>query len=325
MPCLYPRLIAVVLASGMATAHAAGDVEISTPTLAAPVAPGASVAIPIHFHNIDAQPSDVGEVYFFIYDHGSTPWPVAVSGPPGCGPISSNGYSFPMVSLPAGGTLDCVLTVTRPAGSIDDAAMDVWTSVDFNNSLLRIGLGRLADIALSNELVSYSTDPDGTTHGVFRVTARNVGSTPVGEFDAMTCSHDPTFDNAIEGGCAPTISQCARGFIPFPAQGAHLPALAPGEETSCLISVRSATQVPQFGVLSLDQEPDWNVWLIDTTTGGDVYDPYEANNQTALMAPGPAGSVVVAAPTLSPFALALLGTGLLFTAAWASRSRRRTR
>jgi len=324
MPCLYPRLIAVALASGMAAAHAAGNVEISTPTLAVPLAPGASVAIPIHFHNIDTQPSDVDEVDFSIYDHGSTLWPVTVSGPSGCGPISSNGYSFPMVSLPAGGTLDCILTVTRPAGSVDDAAMDVWTSVDFNISSLRIGLGRLADIALSNELVSYSTDPDGTAHGVFRVIARNVGSTPVGEFDAATCG-GPAFDNAIEGGCAPTTSQCARGMVPYAAQGAHLPALAPGEQTSCLISVRSTTQVPQFGVLSLDQEPDWNVWLIDTTTGGDVYDPYEANNQTALVAPGPAGSVAASAPTLSPFALALLGAGLLLTAAWASRSRRRTR
>lgn len=318
MTCPHLRLTAAVLALGMATAHATGNVEISTPTLAVPVAPGASVAIPIHFHNIDTQASDVDEVEFFT--SGSTLWPITVSGPSGCGPISSNGYySFPMVSLPAGGTLDCVFTVTRPADSVDDATLELWTSVDFNISTLRIGLGKLADIALSNELVSYSVDPDGTTHGVFRLTARNVGSTPVGEFDAMTCSYSGAIDNAIEGGCAPTTSQCALGMIPFEAQGAHLPALAPGEQTSCLINLRGTTQYPEFNALSLDQEPDWNIWLIDSATGRKVYDPYEANNQTTLMAPGPAGGITAPAPTLSPFALALLGAGLLLTAAWASR------
>jgi hypothetical protein len=317
-------LTAAILACGMATAYAAGDVQITTPNLGVPLAPGVAVAIPIRFHNIDTQPSDVDEVDLSFYGT-DTPWPVTVSGPSGCGPISSDGYSYPMVSLPAGGTLDCVFTVTRPVGSVDDAVLDVWTSVDFNLRAVRIGLGRLADIALTNELVSYSVDPDGTTHGIFRVIARNVGSTPVGEFDAATCA-GPTFDNAIQGGCAPTTSQCARGMVPYPAQGAHLPALAPGEQTSCLISVRGTTQSPQLGVLTLDQEPDWDVWLIDMTAGHDVYDPYQANNQTTLMAPAPGGgSGAQAAPTLSPFALALLGAGMLFVAAWASRRHGRRR
>ena len=142
MPHLYPPLTAAILACGMATAYAAGDVQITTPNLGVPLAPGVAVAIPIRFHNIDTQPSDVDEVDLSFYGTG-TPWPVTVSGPSGCGPISSDGYSFPMVSLPAGGTLDCVFTVTRPVDSVDDAVLDVWTSVDFNLSTVRIGLGRL--------------------------------------------------------------------------------------------------------------------------------------------------------------------------------------
>lgn len=310
------------LAAVLGTLQAqAGDIEVSLPQPAVAVAAGTVAMLPIHLHNADSLPSEATRVSIFYVP---VAWTSVTSGA-GCGAVQPVGETgtvaeFDSPSLPPGGSLDCILAVTRPADSIDDIHLTVQTYVDFNAHRASVVLGTLADIELRNSRVSYSIAPDGTTHSVFRLTARNVGNVSVGAFNAMTCSRQNSFDNTISGGCAPTTSECALQQIPYPAQGALIPALAPGESFSCLLAVTGSSQFPHVDELTLDQDPSWNIWLIDALTGGTVYDGNTADNTTLLLAPpgNPAGTAV-AAPTSSPWALAMLALGLSGLAGAAAR------
>ncbi|HEY6940677.1 hypothetical protein [Dokdonella sp.] len=322
MPTLLGRsALATALAScGIAAAQAAGDLNFTTPQAAIAVERGGSTAMPIHVENTAAEASDATTVMVARLREG---WTFALAGT-GCGALHDTSEAdvraFDIPSLPPGGTLDCELTLTRSPAGIDDLHVQVWSAIGFRVTIDAIA-GTFADIALDSELVSSSVDPSGVSHGVFRLTATNVGNVPVGAFDAMTCSHARTFNNAIAGGCAPTTSTCAREFVPTPAQGARLPALAPGEQASCLLEVPLPSPIPfADDALTIDQDPPWDVWLIDTATAGRVYDANAANNTARFDAPV-GGVAPISAPAVSPPALALLGAGLVWIAAWVSRRR----
>jgi len=320
MPMAIPRFaFAVLLATCGASAHAGGDLHFTTPHSAITVARGSVIAVPIHIENAAAEASDATSVNVARLHEG---WSFAMGGAPGCGQLHDTAdagvLAFDIPSLPPAGALDCSLTLSRSTAAIDDLRLQVWSEIGFRVTIDAIA-GTFADIALDSDLVSLSVDANGVAHGLFRLTARNIGNVAIGAFDAMTCTYDRTFDNAIEGGCATTTSQCARGMVPYAAQGARLPAIAPGEQTSCLLQVHGAHAIAD--TLRIDQDPEWDVWLIDAATGGRVYDANAADNSTAITAAvGGGGSGTPSpAPTLSPLALALLGAGMLWIAARVSR------
>lgn len=311
-------IVALLLIGGIATANAAGELYVSSPQAAIAVAPGGTVPVVLHIENVADEVSDATTVEV----RKEIGYTFATSGAAGCGAVhdvtNPDVVAFDLPSLAAGATLDCTLAVTRSGEGIDDLQLGIDSPIVFRAP--DVILGTFADIALRNERVSYSVDESGVVHGVFRVIAKNIGNVPVGAFNAATCSHESTFNYSIGVGCTPTTSTCARGMLPYRAQGALLPPLAPGEETSCLVEVTRPTPQPYVDTLHLDQDPYWDVWLIDTSTGGKVYDAEGANNDTELSVPAAPEAGATAASTLSPFAAGLLGVGLLGVA-WVSRRR----
>lgn len=304
-------------------AHADPFLQLSTSQTFVAVAAGTAIEVALHLNNSGDSASVAGTVLFdapagYAFEQRSAPTCGVLEAAP-----NDNGVQFAVPPVAAGATLTCTIRITRAADTIDSVVLGIAAVSGSFHLISEIFVGTFVDIALSSERISYAVDTAGVAHGVFRLTAKNVGSVAVEAFDAATCSYEASIDSAIAGGCAATTSLCARGFIPFAAQGARLPALAPGEETSCLLQLSAPATTPAAPTLTLDEEPEWNVFLIDASTGGHVFDANPANNATILpLVPAGGGAPGVAVPALSRGWQILL-TGLLALATTVLWRRRR--
>ncbi len=300
-----------VLALACATplsAHAS-DFDVTTPQSNIAIAPGGYADVPLTFTNTTA--SDSPELILRIPALPSAGYTyVQRSQSPECGPMENSpelaGWSqFRLMPLPTGGQRTCVIRVMRDASAIDNHDTNWFLSQ--GNGSVHLRIGSFVNVALSAQRVSATVDAAGVAHSVFRLSAHNAGPIGIGKpavsLGPVCTGATVEVDTNLTGGCEAAEIPC--GFVGGPGPAANLPPVASGATQSCLVRLSAQRSLDgEVHALLIDS-------LTNAATGGWVMDSDGNDNRVDLTVNGSNASMTVAAPTASPWALALMAMLLL--------------
>jgi hypothetical protein len=316
--------LALLIATGAGTALAHAAAEFRLERLSSRelhVEPGASGTYQLRIRNVGDESGTAQLGSNPVYPYFDDPnYAFAQYEEAACGEIGSESADlnaqravFLAGPIPAGGSLDCSMLVSRGSKSSSDRFLtwmirdDQGEYVDPTEQAL---LGTLTDVSVSTRSFGFRVDDEGFGHSIVRLEIKNGGSVPVMGQIAGYCE-DHGFrpfltDGSGNGGCgdsgsSPMCFDWGYGF--------SIPEIAPGETYRCLVRLQSIEAYDHpigfpIGVDFTQYEAGNQHQLIDTDGG----------NNTAALWLEPDGTAAIAAPSMTRTGMAIL-FGLIAIAA----------
>ena len=233
--------------------------------------------------------------------------------------------STQLPSVPAGTVRHCVLHATRHIETTENLNILLFLSElppsDAGSASTVLEFGRFIDVSLIATVESSEVDAAGISHTIYRIGARNHSQFDIDPGDIIlgdSCMIEPIAIEAdMPGGCPLMENPC--WFTGGPGKATMLPALSAGQSQSCLIRLSDRQSVNS----SLDTQ--LRGLYRESSTGIAATDSDFSNNHLMLAVNAPSGTLPTSTnlPTLSTWALSLLGMILLVVASRAARQRLR--
>ena len=252
---------------------------------------------------------------------------------PGCGELQISS-SFGLLRaetlvppIPAGSQRQCTLRASRHADTRDNLHVLVFlsnmTPSTAGSAWGVLEFGAFADVGYVAQVESHAVDSQGVAHTVYRIGAENrsaVNLDPIEVVLGQTCTIEPVqIDVDLPGGCVLEESPC--WFTGGPGKATHLPAVAAGQTSSCLVRFSDDASLNSSIQTSLSSS------FRETSTGNEVSDSSPADNGLDLALNPDAndgngnGSSPAQLPSTSAWGLALLAFALALFGFAAARRR----
>ncbi|MEO5559171.1 MAG: hypothetical protein ABIO49_05200 [Dokdonella sp.] len=268
------------------------------------MAPGASAGYLLRIRNVGDEAASAPLFASFYWENRWDPYTLTQSPDVRCGPLHPSsiypelifqGPGFETAPIAPGGSLDCAMTITRPAGSPRDTSL-AWVLRDTTppNSVFSAEtlIGTLADTSITTRNLDFSIDAAGIGHSTVELTVRNGGHATIRAQSAGACEDNYPrpfiIDGSGPGGCG------ASDYSPDcfePGYGFWIPQLASGESHRCLVHLQSPGSYggPLRFAINID-------FMQAGESGGTLMDIDQTNNYATLFL-GPTGTTPPASVT----------------------------
>lgn len=255
------------------------------------MAPGTSARYVLRIRNIGDEVGIAPLFASFSSENRWDPYTLTQSSDARCGTLHPSsvdpigiftGPGFETAPITPGGSLDCAMTITRPAGSPRDTSL-AWIVRDTTppNTIFsaEVLIGTLADTSIATQNLAFSIDASGIGRSTVELTVHNGGYAIISAQIAGACEDNVPSPFAIDGsgpngcGAADSSPGCFdRGY------GFWIPQLASGQTHRCLIHLQSLTpyETPLRFAINLD-------FLQAGETGGTLMDIDQTNNAATLL------------------------------------------